>query len=111
MIRIFYASASTIALSTVYYINKDTFFTGDKSPIYAFSLWPSNKSDDFDLSDALQGTVSDEKQIADNKDRMRYKMEAFITNLQGKVIKQLQELEPESKFVVDKWSRKEVFIL
>lgn len=97
-----------MAFSTIYYINKDTFLTIDKQPAHAFSLWPFNKSDDFDLSDALQGSISDEKQIADNKDKMRYKMEAFITNLQGKVIKQLQELEPESKFIVDKWARKEV---
>lgn len=38
---------------------------------------------------------------------MRYKMEAFITNLQGKIIKKLQELETEQKFIVDKWERKE----
>lgn len=74
----------------------------------AFSLWPFSNNNDIDLSDALEGTISDEKQIYDNKDKMRYRMEAYITNLQGKIIKELQEQEPESKFVVDKWARKEV---
>jgi coproporphyrinogen III oxidase len=38
---------------------------------------------------------------------MRYKMEAYVTNLQGKVIKELQKHEPEVQFKVDKWARKE----
>lgn len=105
--RIFYTTAASFGLTTVYIVNKDTFFSADKKPAYAISLpWPF-KSDQIDLSQVLDGTISDEKEIHDNKDKMRYKMEAYITNLQGKIIKKLQELEPESKFIVDKWSRKE----
>ncbi len=38
---------------------------------------------------------------------MRYRMEAYITNLQGQIIKQLQELETGAKFKVDRWLREE----
>jgi len=105
--KIFSTTASAAGVATAYYVNKDTFFTADKQPAMAFSLWPFGNNNDIDLSDALEGTISDEKQIYDNKDKMRYRMEAYITNLQGKIIKELQEQEPESKFVVDKWARKE----
>ncbi len=106
-----YTAASAVGLTVVYNLNKETFFSGDKSIHYAFSLWPfGNSEQEIDLSDTLAGTVTDEKKILDNKNLMRYKMEAFITNLQGKIIKKLQEQEPESKFIVDKWTRKEVLI-
>ena len=36
-------------------------------------------------------------------------MEVYVTNLQGKIIKKLQELEPGAEFIVDKWERKEVW--
>jgi coproporphyrinogen III oxidase len=42
---------------------------------------------------------------------MRSKMELFVINLQGKIIKKFQELEPGAEFTVDKWARKEVEIL
>lgn len=103
--KIFYATSS-VSAAAVYYINKDTFLTGDKRPAHALSLWPFGKSD-IDLSDVLEGTISDEKEIYDNKEKMRYKMEAYVTNLQGKIIKELQKYEPEHKFLVDKWARKE----
>lgn len=103
--KVLFATAACGA-SAIYCINKETFFTGDKKPAFAFSLWPFGNSG-IDLSNVLEGTVSDEKEIYDNKDKMRYKMEAFITNLQGKIIKDLQQHEPEAKFIVDKWSRKE----
>ena len=41
------------------------------------------------------------------KHLMKYKMEAYVTNLQGKIIKKLQELEPETEFYVDRYIRKE----
>lgn len=71
--------------------------------VHAFSLFPAK----IDLSDVLTEPVSGEKTIMENKDKMKYKMEAFITNLQGKIIKKLQELEKDAKFKVDKWSRAE----
>lgn len=42
---------------------------------------------------------------------MKCQMEAYITNLQGKIIKKLQELEPEGKFEVDRWNRPEVCVI
>ena len=61
-----------------------------------------------ELSDALAGTITNEETLLANKDLMRSKMEVFVTNLQGKIIKQFQELEPGAEFTVDKWARKEV---
>lgn len=104
--KLFYITASTVGFAAAYSINKDTFFIGDKRPANAFSLWPFNKNE-IDLSEVLEGTISDEKEIIDNKDKMRYKMEAYITNLQGQIIKQLKAEEPETEFKVDKWARKE----
>ena len=76
----------------------------EKRPHYAFSLFGSS---DLDFTDCLTGTVTDKNELVANKDKMKCKMEAYITNLQGQIIKKLQELETEQKFIVDKWSRKE----
>lgn len=84
-------------------MNKDAIFP-EKQPLQAFSLFP----DKIDLSDSLTAPVTDEEFLRANKDKMRCRMEAFITNLQGKIIKSLQEVEPEKKFAVDRWARKEV---
>lgn len=84
-------------------MNKDAIFP-EKQPLQAFSLFP----DKIDLSDSLTAPVTDEEFLRANKDKMRCRMEAFITNLQGKIIKSLQEVEPEKKFAIDRWARKEV---
>jgi hypothetical protein len=78
--------------------------TPEKRPHYAFSLFGSS---DLDFSDCLTDTVTNKDDLVANKDKMKCKMEAYITNLQGQIIKKLQELETEQKFVIDKWSRKE----
>jgi peptidoglycan hydrolase CwlO-like protein len=68
-------------------------------------------SSKLELSDCLTNTITDEKQLQETKDLMKSKMEAFITNLQGKLVKSLQELESEKsdkKFLVDRWTREEV---
>jgi hypothetical protein len=75
-----------------------------KRPHYAFSLFSSSN---LELSDCLTETITDSNQLNANKDLMKCKMEAFVTNLQGQIIKKLQEFEPESKFIVDRWTRKE----
>jgi coproporphyrinogen III oxidase len=64
-------------------------------------------SSDLNFSDCLTDTVTNKDDLVANKDKMKCKMEAYITNLQGQIIKKLQELETEQKFVIDKWSRKE----
>ena len=68
----------------------------------------TESSNEIDLSDALAETLTDLTTIKSNSDRMKYRMEAFITNLQGKIIKQLQEVDGGSTFKVDRWLRKEV---
>lgn len=98
-------AATVTGLAGVYYVNKDAYFA-DKQVHHAFSLFSSDK---IDLSDCLAATITDENELREKKDRMRCRMEAFITNLQGKVIKSLQEVETDKKFVVDRWTRKEVF--
>lgn len=74
---------------------------------------------DIDLSDCLTNTITSEDVIMKNKDQMRYRMEAFITNLQGKIVKELEEIEATGvkstgkevstakKFLVDRWERSE----
>jgi hypothetical protein len=62
------------------------------------------------LADCITTPVTPVEEIMANKNLMKYQMEAFITNLQGKIIRKFQELEPDKKFIVDKWSRKEVCI-
>ena len=66
------------------------------------------KSTDIDLSDAVAESLTDSDLIESNSDKMKYRMEAFITNLQGKLVKQLEEIEGGSKFRVDRWLREEV---
>lgn len=68
----------------------------------------SAKASDLDLSEAMTTTITDEKILNENPDSMRAKMECYCTNLQGRIIRKFQELEPESKFIVDKWNRKQV---
>ncbi|CAF0870183.1 unnamed protein product [Brachionus calyciflorus] len=92
-------------LLTVYAVNKDN-FSPDKKPHHAFSLFSSSSSD-IDLSDCLTNTITDENELRANSSQMKNRMEAFITNLQGKIIKKLQSFEPETKFKVDRWLRKE----
>ncbi len=98
-----YTIGSATGVATIYLVNKDCAMP-DKKPQLAF-FFSSSK---LDLSDCLAPTITDEKVLQENKDVMRYRMEAYITNLQGQVIKKLQELETDEKFVVDRWLRKEV---
>jgi len=98
---IFYVTVGT-GLLTMYALNKDN-ISPDKMPHHASSLLPS----DIDLSDCLTNTITDENVLRTNNEVMRHRMEAFITNLQGKIIKKLQSFEPETKFLVDRWLRKE----
>ncbi len=65
-------------------------------------------SPDIDLSDIVTEPITD-MQTLKSSDKMRHKMEAFITNLQGKIVKELQTIESDGKFVVDRWMRSEVF--
>jgi coproporphyrinogen III oxidase len=55
----------------------------------------------------LTQTITDEKELHEKKSQMRYRMEAYITNLQGQIIKKLEEVETDGKFKVDRWMREE----
>ncbi len=66
------------------------------------------KSNEIDFSDAVAESLTDLDVINLNNDKMKYRMEAFITNLQGRLVKQLEEIEDGSKFRVDRWLREEV---
>lgn len=85
------------------YINEDL-YNPFVRPHKAFTLLPEK----LELSDALCETVTKREVLEQNKESMKAKMEAYVTNLQGQIVKALQEQEPEAKFVVDKWERKEV---
>ena len=100
-----YATATFTGLVGFYHVNKEASFPSLK-PHYALSF-PSSKSTDIELADCLCKTITDEKVIEEKKSQMRYRMEAYITNLQGNIIKQLQELETDAKFQVDRWMREE----
>lgn len=93
--HIYSSIAVAFGLTTAYTIIKER-----KGVHYALSTG-------LDLSDALAGTITDEQTLMTNKDLMRSKMEVYVTNLQGKIIKKFQELEPGAEFTVDKWERKE----
>lgn len=100
-----YVTATLAGLAGAYYINKDSNFP-DKNMHYAsFSLFGGDK---MDTSECLAPTITDEKELRAKSDLMKCRMEAYITNLQGKIIKTLQEVETEKQFVVDRWTRKEV---
>lgn len=71
-----------------------------KKPIYAASS--------IDLRNVLTDPITSVETLTQNSDEMKYQMEAFITNLQGKIIRELQGLENDAKFVVDRWTRDEV---
>ena len=89
-------------ISTYFYLNS----RAENTPHHA-AFFPSK----LDLSDCLAETITGEKKLQETKDLMKSKMEAFITNLQGKLVKSLQELESEKsdkKFLVDRWTREEV---
>jgi hypothetical protein len=101
---LFYATASATALYTFYFVNKNSSFP-DHNSHHALSFF--SKPNQIDLSDALTNSITDEKVLRERSDVMRYQMEAYITNLQGQIIKQLQELEPNAKFKVDRWMREE----
>lgn len=103
---VFVAVGTVAGISTAYFVNKDAILP-DKQVHQAFSLFGSSSSQ-LDLSDALAPTVTSREVLDANKDQMKCQMEAFITNLQGKIIKRLQEFEPEAKFRVDRWLREEV---
>ena len=77
----------------------------------AFGFKSLSGSNDIDLSDAATQPITDIETLNSNSDKMRYKMEAFITNLQGKIVKELQSLENDAKFVVDRWLREEVLFI
>lgn len=90
-------AAATFSFSAVLLLKQDKVVHFAKDPAVALNL-----------SEALTTTITDEKTLTENADAMRTKMECYITNLQGRIIKKFQELEPNSKFIVDKWQRKEV---
>ncbi len=92
-------------LAAFCYANKEGWLVNNK-PHHALSLIRSSSS--LDLKDCLVNTVTSEDELNANKHLMRSKMEAFVTSLQGRIIKSLQEKEPDAKFVVDRWLRKEV---
>ena len=91
---------------TTYLIVNKGYTSPENMPHHAaFSFLSSSK---LELSDCLTNTITDEKVLEATKDQMKSRMEAYVTNLQGKIIKSLQALEPEKKFLVDRWMRKEV---
>lgn len=98
-------AASAGGLTAFYLVNNDN-ISPDKRPHHALSLFSS----DMDFNDCLTNTITEENELKSKPDLMRHKMEAFVTNLQGRVIKRLQKFEPETEFVVDRWLRKEVVI-
>lgn len=102
---IFFTIASTAGITTAYFVNRGT-AAPDKHAHHAFSLFGSS-SPKIDLSEALASPITSEETLRADDSRMRHQMEAFITNIQGKIIKKLQEFEPEKKFLVDRWERKE----
>jgi hypothetical protein len=105
--RIFLLISSTAAIKVAY---DNDFFRVQKAQAFSlFSSSSSSSSSDIDLSDVMAQTVTDEEEIKKHKDLMRYRMEAFITNLQGKIVKELQTVEKDATFYVDRWTRKEVF--
>ena len=105
--RVYGAAGSLVGLATFYYASKEGWLAESK-PHHAFSLFPSSSSS-LDLKDCLVETVTGADELNANKHLMRCKMEAFVTNLQGRIIKSLQEKETDAKFVVDRWLRKEVY--
>ena len=88
---------------TTYLIVNKGYTSPENMPHHAASSLPA-----LELGDCLTNTVTDEKVLEATKDQMKSRMEAYVTNLQGKIIKSLQALEPEKKFLVDRWMRKEV---
>jgi coproporphyrinogen III oxidase len=92
-------------VSTVYYANKDSVFPTLK-PHHALSFF-SKKSTDLELGDCITETITNEKELQEKKTQMRYRMEAYITNLQGQIIKTLEGIETDGKFKVDRWLREE----
>ena len=105
-----YATATATTVTALLYANKsgmlDSRLLADLGTHHALSFF-SKPTADLDLSDCLCETISGEKTIRENKDKMRYRMEAYITNLQGRIIKRFQELETDAKFKVDRWTRAE----
>jgi len=99
--RICATAATAFCFTAVYYQYKDGSFYSQNSIHQA----KSNKC--LELSDALTNTITDEAILLENQNLMRTKMEVFVTNLQGQLIQKLQEIEPESKFIVDRWNRKQ----
>ena len=98
-IRIYATAATAFCFTAFYSQYKDSFFTQ--------KLIHHAKSNSLELSDALTDTITDEAILLQNPNSMRTKMEVYVTNLQGQIIRKFQEIEPQSKFIVDKWARKE----
>lgn len=88
------AAATSFSISALYIMNENNNHLA--------------KAEDLDLSEALTNTITNEKTLIENSSSMRTKMEVYVTNLQGRIIKEFQKLEPDSKFTVDKWNREEV---
>ena len=97
--RIGYGVAVTSGIATYFYVNSRP----ENMPHHAAFF-----SSKLDLSDCLTNTITSPNDLENSKDLMKSKMEAYITNLQGKIVKSLQSLEPEKKFLVDRWTRQEV---
>ena len=58
-------------------------------------------------NDFLSEPISGLTHLKENVDRMRCKMELFVTNLQAIIVRKFEEMEGGKKFLIDKWSRKE----
>ena len=96
--------SSTAGLTAAYFVSR-----GANTSVH-HAAWFGSSTPKIDLSDALTTPITSEATMRSDESRMRYQMEAFITNIQGKIIKKLQEFEPEKKFYVDRWERKEVIL-
>ncbi len=102
ILRFYYVAAGS-SLAAYMYVNEGS-YNPFVRPHKAFSLLPEK----LELSDALCETVTKREVLEQTKDSMKTKMEAYVTNLQGQIVKSLQAVEPDAKFVVDRWERKEV---
>jgi coproporphyrinogen III oxidase len=92
------SSASGIVIGYLF-VNKENNYAFDFSSLFSGSKLTFN--------DCLTNTITSEQLLNDKRDLAKSKMEAFITNLQGQFVKELEKFEPEKRFHVDRWLRKE----
>lgn len=55
----------------------------------------------------MSDPITSVAQLEERKSEMRSRMELFIMGLQGKICKELEKVEEDKRFQVDKWSRPE----